>query len=104
MRKDDLTTVQARKILRASHKRLKSWAKVAKRFGLANKARAFKIAEGTLRPNPDCDARLLSEAGWFSHPARMRRFVRKIAVPFLEKRQRSRTRLYRRGGLPWQGW
>ena len=86
----------------------KSWQRIAKRYGLANKARAFMIANGQLRPNPIKDACLMRavsrELDAVQHPKAMLRFIRKVAIPFLESRQRSRTRLYLRGGKPWEGW
>jgi hypothetical protein len=103
MRKDDQSTVQASKFLQVAYRRLKSWSKVAKRYGLSNKARAFKIAHGTLRVNAKCDSKLLEEMEML-RTKNFRRFIRKVAVPFLEAHQQSPTHMYLRGGKPWKGW
>jgi hypothetical protein len=109
---DDLETVQSKKaakLLMGAYRKLrvKSWAKVGERYGLT-KTRAYRIAHETLRPNAKTDVVLMRaiarECDAVKRPAMLRRFIRKIAVPFLESRQRSRTRLYARGGQPWQGW
>lgn len=115
MQKDDLRVVQAKKaaqiLMRAyrrQKKNKKSWAQVAKQYGLSNKGRAYMIAHGKLNPNPVRDRALmravLRECDAVRHPKMLLRFIRKVAVPFLERHQQSRTHLYERGGKPWKGW
>lgn len=109
MRLDDVDDLEARKaatvLLRAYRRqRVKSWAKVAARYGLANKARAYRIAHGTLRPTRAKDGELLRavlrESDAVRAPKKTLRLIRKLAVPFLANRRRSRRRIYGRNGQP----
>lgn len=109
MSKADLDTVQglqakqAAKLLLLAYRRqkVKSWDKVARRYGLT-KGKAYGIAHGTRRPNPETDHILMRaikcEFDIRRRPAAFRRFIRKVAVPFLQRRQRSRLGVYGRGG------
>ncbi len=103
---NDPEAKKAAKVLNRAYARLKvkSWQKVADRYGLDNKARAFSIAKGTLRPNPAKDAQLLRavlrESDARRAPKKTLRLIRKIAVPFLAARQCSRRKVYGRNGEP----
>jgi len=100
---DDLVTAKAAKLLRRTYRRqrVKSWSKVAARFGLT-KARCYRMAHGTLRVNVRTDHQLLRallrEDETRRAPVKMRRLIRKIALPFLARRQRSASQLYTHGG------
>lgn len=101
---DDPESKKAALVLRRAYRRLKrkSWQKVAERYGLANKGRAYLIAQGQLRPNPAKDAALLRavlrESEATRAPVKMRRLIRRVAVPWLAARQVSKRRVYRAGG------
>ena len=103
---DDPETQKARLVLSRAYGRLrgrKSWARVAARYGLT-KGRAFDIANGRRAVNPDSDLVLmraiLRESEAARAPVKMRRQIRRIAVPFLDARQRSAGRVYGPGGRP----
>lgn len=109
MPKDDPTTVQGRKaaqVLKRAYRRMRrpSWARVAARYGLANKTRAYLIANGELQPNPQSDAALLRavlrEDDTRRRPKTMLRLIRRLAVPWLDRRQRNRAGVYGCGGRP----
>lgn len=109
MLKDDLAPTWAKKaaqVLNRAYQRQrgkKSWARVATRYGLS-KNHCYDIAKGRRQPNPETDAALmravLRESDAARAPVKMRRLIRKLAVPFLEKRQRSKSGLYGAGGRP----
>lgn len=107
-RKDGLRPGEAKKaalLLNRAYRRqkVKSWSKVGAKYGLT-KNHCYDIAKGRRVPNPETDAVLLravvreSEAA--RAPVKMRRAIKRVAVPFLEKRQRSKRRLYGAGGVP----
>lgn len=105
----DLGAVQAEKaalVLRRAYRRLKhkSWQRVADKYGVANKGRAYMLAHGRLTPHPVKDAALLRavlrESDAARAPVKMRRLIRRVAVPFLEMRQRSKRGVYGAGGRP----
>jgi hypothetical protein len=108
MQKDDLAPVWAKKaaqVLNRAYRRLKvkSWGKVAAKYGLS-KSKAYMIAKGQRQPNPETDAALmravLRESDAARAPVKTRRLIRRVALPFLEKRQRSKRGLYGAGGRP----
>ena len=109
MLKDDLSPVwrkKAAQVLNRAYKRQrgkKSWARVASRYGLT-KNHCYDIAKGRRRPNPETDAALmravLRESDAARAPVKMRRAIRRVALPFFEKRQRSKSGLYGAGGRP----
>lgn len=102
---DDPAARKCRLVLLAAYKRqrVKSWARVAAKYGLS-KSRAYMIAKGERRPNPETDKALyravLRESEAVRAPKKTRRLILKIAVPFLARRQRSGRRLYGPGGKP----
>ncbi len=103
---DDLAGKKAAKILNRAYRRQKrkSWARVAERYGIANKGRAYLIAHGKLTPNPAKDRELmraiLRECDANRAPRKTLKLIRRIAVPFLARRQRSTRRIYAHGGRP----
>lgn len=102
---EDLAARKAAKILNRAYRRLKrkSWARVAERYGLS-KAKAYEIARGRRRPNPEADRVLmraiLRESDAVRCPRKTLKLIRRIAVPFFARRQRSRRGVYARGGWP----
>jgi hypothetical protein len=76
---------------------------VAERYGLS-KVRAYRIAHETLKPNPQKDEVLMRaitrEMDARRRPVALRRLIRRIGLPFLEKRQRSTIGIYGAGGRP----
>jgi hypothetical protein len=109
MPKDDLQVILARKaaqLLNRAYRRQKrkSWAALARRYGLGNKGRAYMIASGKLKPNPERDRVLLNAVAWEMdprrHPSALRRLIRKIGLPFLARHQPSSTGRYGAGGRP----
>lgn len=108
MAKDGLQDAVARnaaKLLMGAYERQKqkSWAALAKRYEL-NKARCYRIAHGTLKPNPAKDLalmRALSREGDIAkRPVKLRRLIQRIGVAYLAKRQRSSIGIYGAGGRP----
>lgn len=103
---DDPETKKARVVLLRAYRRMRrpSWQRVADRYELANKGRAYQIAHGNLKVNPVTDAALVRavrrESDASRAPIKTRRLIKKIAVPFLDSRQRSRRRVYGAGGRP----
>lgn len=103
---DDPAAKKAALVLKRAYRRLKrkSWQTVADKYEVANKGRAHMLAHGRLAPHPVKDAALLRavirESDTTRAPVKMRRLIRKVAVPFLEKRQRSQRGLYGSGGRP----
>ena len=109
MPKDDLQVVLARKaaqLLNRAYRRQKrkSWAALARRYELGNKGRAYMIASGKMKPNPERDRVLLNAVAWEfdvrRRPVSLRRLIRRIGLPFLAKRQRSSIGIYGAGGRP----
>jgi len=109
MPKDDLQVVLAKKaaqLLNRAYRRQKrkSWAALARRYELGNKGRAYMIASGKLKPNPQRDRVLLNAVAWEfdarRHPVTLRRLIRRIGLPFLAKRQPSSIGIYGAGGRP----
>ena len=90
---DDL---KARKMLLVTYRHLKNkggWRAVAKRFGLSSPGRAQFMAEGK---RPICQR--MKDVVRMTKKTFMRRFIKKVAVPFLQSRTVSPTRRYLRGG------
>ncbi len=109
MPKDDLGTVQAKQaaqLLNRAYRKQKhkSWAALARRFELGNKGRAYMIASGKLKPNPERDRVLLNAVAWEfdarRRPVSLRRLIKRIGLPFLQRRQRSSIGIYGAGGRP----
>lgn len=107
MRKDEQSIIQAKKAAQFlqgvyRRQRRKSWSAIARRYGLSNKARAYMIANGKMKPNPVTDYELLNAVAWEMDPKRrpiaLRRLIRRIGIPFLARRQRSRIGIYGAGG------
>ncbi len=107
MPKDDLQAVLAKKaaqLLSRAYRRQKkkSWAAIARRYDL-NKGLAYLIAQGKRKPNAD-NRVLLNAVAWEMDPRRrpvvLRKLIRRVGVPFLERRQTSSTGRYGAGGRP----
>lgn len=80
----DLITKRARRLLNAAYRNLRGrggWRAVAERFGLSSKARARLMAKGR---RPVCDE--MRRIAWTASPRELRRFVRRVAIPFLVQR------------------
>ena len=85
------------KWLRAERARLGSWGKLADELGIG-KGACWNMAHGR-QP-----ASIPVMAAYLRHKvlrgSAFRRFLRKVAVPFLASRQRSKSGRYGRGGRP----
>ena len=92
---NDLESRKARKALNRLYRRYHSWRHVAEHLKLPNAAHARKIALGQLA----CTAPMRAALTRLS-PRTMRRFIRKVAVPFLKTRLKSPRGVYGRGGVP----
>lgn len=99
--KNDLEARKARKLLRDAYRVFKpkgrgGWRAVAKRFGLNGPGQAMLMARGE---RPVCER--MREAVRMNGKRFFRGFIRKVALPFLEKRQtKSKSGCYGNGGIP----
>jgi len=81
----------------------KSWTAIGHRYGLT-KQRCHRIAHGTLKVNRKTDRKLIravkSNKDVVRRPKTVLRLIRRVALPFLAKRQRSSIGIYGAGGRP----
>lgn len=82
---------RARRLLKNAFAELRSWARVGERFGV-NRGAAYYMARGE-RPVSEHMRRL----AWLACKRNVRRFVRRVVVPFLAHRQPSGDGRYTRG-------
>lgn len=86
-------------MLKTLYRSLGSWGALSKRLGGVPKATVRAVALGERRVTPE-----LWEQIKLQNPRTLRRRIRKIAVPFLERAQlmrgKSKRGIYGRGGVP----
>lgn len=101
---DDPEARKARFLLRQAYRNLKAlggWEAVAEKFGVTtkdgkpNRGLCYLMAKGK---RPVCER--MREVVRMNTPRKFKNFIRRVAVPFLARRQRSPRGVYGRGGAP----